>query len=335
MRVGSVGYATDQGLGILLKEFYDHGVVTDVIQVLHKSFVNHSGWYNDDAPVLGGGTTTEDVRRWLKEIDVMFFFETPFAEWILDLCDEVGVKKMIMPMYECTPRKWMNRMDYVINPSLLDQNYYPEGVFVPVPVHSGTEWRERTTAEVFVHNAGNGGLNGRNGTEELLDAIPHVTSPAKFIIRSQRQISHPSIDNPRVKYHYGTVDRSELWAEGDVFVFPEKFNGLSLPAQEAYASGMAICCNDRFPLNTWLEPKYMIPVSSVYQELLLGNNITVSESSPEDIARTIDGIYGADITETSNFGRRFGRELAWPEMKQEYMHHILMCKMGRKASDSK
>ena len=37
-----------------------------------------------------------------------------------------------------------------------------------------------------------------------------------------------------------------------MFVFPEKFNGLSLPLQEARAAGMLVLATDRFPMNTWL-----------------------------------------------------------------------------------
>jgi len=74
-----------------------------------------------------------------------------------------------MPMYECSHRGMVLSCDKIINPSELDQRHYPTGEFIPVPVPRSVKWKLREKAEVFIHNAGNGGLNGRNGTQELID----------------------------------------------------------------------------------------------------------------------------------------------------------------------
>ena len=49
MRIGSIGYATYQGLGILLKDFYDNGIISDVITVNHWLRGNER-WY--DGPIV-------------------------------------------------------------------------------------------------------------------------------------------------------------------------------------------------------------------------------------------------------------------------------------------
>jgi hypothetical protein len=123
------------------------------------------------------------------------------------------------------------------------------------------------------------------------------------------------IDDPRVEYRIGTQDN--IWEEGDVFVFPEKFNGLSLPLQEAFASGMAVIAGDRFPINTWLPKDLLIPVKEYKRE-----SIAVPFDSavihPKDIAEMIDKVYNTDITEYSLLGKQFNEQNQWKILKEKY-----------------
>lgn len=184
---------------------------------------------------------------------------------------------------------------------------------IKVPIPSHIKWRLRKKAEVFVHNAGNGGLGGRNGTEELLRAMKYVKSPIKLIVRSQVPIRERK--DPRIEYQIGTFD--DIWAEGDVFIFPEKFNGLSLPIQEAFASGMMVMTTDRFPNNTYLPTEPLIPVHSYLKERTY---VTFDKAkiAPEDIAKSIDSWFGKDISEFSEMGRVFKEEYSWDNLKKRY-----------------
>jgi len=171
---GSIVYATEQGLGYLAKDFYDNGVIDLVLVHKHKSRPTHYDWYPNRAA---------SVEELLDKCDTLLFFETPMYTDIIKKAKERGIKTIIMPMYECTLPKLVDDSDVVINPSLLDQKYYPQGQFIPVPVTQ--KWRQREKARVFVHNAGHGGLGGRNGTDEVLKAMKYVKSPIKLIIRAQ------------------------------------------------------------------------------------------------------------------------------------------------------
>ena len=66
--------------------------------------------------------------------------------------------------------------------------------------------------------------------------------------------------NQKISIERGTRSRGRLFDVGDVFLFPDKFNGLSLPLQEAYASGMAVMSTGRYPASQWLPNDPMIPV---------------------------------------------------------------------------
>jgi hypothetical protein len=174
------------------------------------------------------------------------------------------------------------------------------------------EWKLREKANVFVHNAGNGGLGGRNGTRELLTAMQHVESPIKLIVRSQIPIEN--IKDDRVEIRVGQFD--DIWSEGDVFIFPEKFNGLSLPLQEAYASGMLVMASDRFPSNTYLPTEPLIKVSD-YKIENISVEFNMAIINPKDIAEKIDGWYNKNIKDYSLMGLEYNKQISWSNQKEK------------------
>lgn len=302
-KVGSIVLATEQGLGYLAKDFYDNGVIDVVYIHPHSSRKSHPEWYKNKV---------NSIEELLDQCESLIFFETPFEWKVIVRAREKGVKTVFMPMYECTRYPLPYQPDLVISPSLLDQQYYPDSQFIKVPVN--VKWRLRTEAKVFVHNAGNGGLGGRNGTRELLEAMRYVISPIKLIVRSQIPITEYT--DPRIFYEYN-VDRKDLWNEGDVFIFPEKFNGLSLPLQEAYASGMLVMCGDRFPVNTWLPNEPLIPVDH-YTKEKIAVEFDCAQFDPKTIASKIDEWYNLDITQFSLDGRDWAKNNSWIKQKEIY-----------------
>lgn len=310
---GAVVLATDQGLGYMAKDFYDHGVIDKVFIHPHSSRKNHREWYRkeDILPSLGA----------LMECDSIVFFENPFYWNLIPMAREHGVKTVLIPMYECTPYPLFYEPDVVLSPSALDKQYYPNSIQVTIPVD--VPWLKRTRARTFVHNAGNGGLGGRNGTKEVLEAMRYVKSPIKLIVRSQVALEAPP--DPRIEVSVGTVPKSELWASGDVFLFPEKFNGLSLPIQEAFASGMGVMCGERFPMTEWLPKDLMIPVDH-YTKERIATVFDCAHFDPKTIAETIDRWYDKDITKFSTAGKKWGAKNSWQNLGP---HLTKLCGVNR------
>jgi glycosyltransferase involved in cell wall biosynthesis len=296
---GAIVFATKQGLGILAKSFYDNGVIDKVFVWKHSSRENHCEWYPN---------RVEKVDD-LLDCDKLIFFETCFDWKIIPKARAKGIKTILVPMYECTPNPLPYQPDVIISPSLLDQKYYPNSRFLRIPVD--VKWKQRDRALVFVHNAGNGGLGGRNGTRELLDAMKYVKSPIRMIVRSQVPITE--YNDPRIEYRIG--DCQDLWSEGDVFVFPEKFNGLSLPIQEALASGMAVITTDRFPNDTYLSKDLLIPVKQFKKERI-AVEFDSAVIDPVDIASVIDKVYNTDIISYSLLGKTFNEQNSWTQLKE-------------------
>lgn len=327
MKIGSLVYATTQGLGILAKAFYDNHVLTDVMIVRHGSRPTHPEWFPHSTQITDLRRQVDDMKSFCRQMDVMLFFETPFVWELIPFCRERGIKTVIIPMYECMPRQLPYQPDFFINPSLLDQQYFPDrSMFIPVPVRA--EWRQRATATTFVHNAGHGGLKGRNGTSELIEAWHYIKSPAKLILRAQTTDyeirSVTSLAGHELDYRHGTWGPEEIYREGDVFIFPEKFNGLSLPLQEAFASGMLVMCGNRFPMNCWLPRDPLITVKEYRRNCVSPRCLEFDEAvfDPQTIAATIDAWYGRDISLYSQAGALWAEDNSWVNLKPRYMEFL-------------
>ena len=336
MRIGTLGYAVEQGLGILVKSFVDHGLVTDILVVDHYSRPLQRDWYpGAEITPMNPSFNRELAQDFCSRMDLMLFFETPFEWDLIPFCRQAGIPTVLMPMYECMPAKLPREPDWFICPSALDQRYYPErSTLIPVPVE--VPWSLRETATTFVHNAGNLGLRCRNGTPELAQAMLHVESPIKLILRSQCGsmnnilAENPHLqEDPRVSLHIGSLPYDQLWREGDVFVFPEKFNGLSLPLQEARAAGMLVMSTDRFPMNTWLPQEPMIQPSGS-ERARVGRTPWFDESiiDPRVVAKTIDEWYGRDISSYSKSGRYWAEEMSWDSLMPQYLELFENLEVG-------
>lgn len=296
--IGSIVFATEQGLGYLAKSFHDHGLLDKVLIHPHSSRTSHPEWFKEQKPF-----SKENFDWLLKDLKVLLIFETAFHWPIVTEARKRGIKTVLIPMYECTPD--VKDFDLILSPSALDKKYFPDSIQITIPTEE--PWKLREKALTFVHNSGNGGIGGRNGTQELIEAMKYVKSPIKLIMRAQEKTFTSS--DPRITFE-GPVSRDKLYSEGDVFIFPEKFNGLSLPIQEACASGMAIMCGARFPMTEWLSNELMIPIKG-YKTEMIARNIEVAVYDPKDIAETIDKWYGKDIELFSLRGRKWARENNW------------------------
>jgi hypothetical protein len=333
MNVGSVVWATQSGLGILAKAFYDHGVVNRTLVIQHPHYETHWNWY----PQQDNRYLPHEVNKFLDGLDVLLLFETAIQWNVAKLAQLKGIPIVLMPMYEWTPPNLPVIIDKYLCPSLLDLRYYRDkpsrlgAQFIPVPVDK--PWRLRSKATHFVHNAGHGGTGFRNGTPELLQALQYAKSPFKLTVRGQPGIVGPKQAkaaegriqalfkqakfDPRVEYKLGDFAYDTMFNEGDVFIFPEKFNGLSLPLQEAYASGMLVMASHRFPSNTWLPTDPLIPVER-YNKVQVAIQVEEASVDPKEIANCIDTWYGRDIEEFSIKGKQWAEANSWEVLKPRY-----------------
>lgn len=311
MTVGSIVYATKSGLGILAKTLYDYNIINKVHICEHNKFESNFEWYKKEDVFI----SKEEL---LKNIDTLFILEAPLPDpfdWsIVEKAKDSNKNVVLMPMYESTPRSHLVFIDKILCPSKLDLEYYEDynSCVVDVPCHQHIRWQQRKQAKVFIHNAGHGGIFSRNGTEEIIKSLQYIKSNnIEIIIRIQPDADIDllnlidKVNDKRVKIEKRHVPFEELWCYGDVFLFPEKFNGLSLPLQEAFSSGMLVMAGDRFPINSWLPKDPLIEVSGYFKTYLpwIGIKIDNAIIEPENIAKHIDKFAYRDITKYSELGK--------------------------------
>ena len=311
MIIGSICYAAYTGLGIECKAFYDHGIIQEMLVIPHSHYPTED-WYPN---------ACKTVDELIDKCDIIIAFETFFDWQIIKKAREKGKRTVLVTHYECTPNPPYYWPDALIAPSDIDYATYKE-VGLPmarINIPVDMEWTERKEAKVFVHNAGHGGLLGRNSTLEVLHAMEYVKSPIKLIVRAQN--GGLSSDDPRVEIVNGSVPYEDLWKEGDVFLLPEKFGGSFLPMQEAYASGLAVMASDRYPTSAWLPTELLIPVTG-YEKRRIGMQFDSAILSPRMIAQRIDEWYGKDISKYSKMGKKWAKENSWENLTPKYMEFI-------------
>lgn len=309
MSKGIVCYATEQGLGRQAKSFFDNDLVQEVFVFPHASYKNQYDWYPNRCK------TYDEL---LSKVTEVWFLETPF-DWNFVLeARKRGIKTVLFLMYECSRLPYYP--DVLVGGSIMEKIHFEgegrEVKVINVPAPKEISWKLRQNARVFVHNAGHGGLGGRNGTTQLIEAIKHVKSPIKLIIRTQNPTF--KCDDPRVEIRTGDFEYSTLFDEGDVFIYPDKFGGSCLPVQEAHSAGMMCMVSDRLPHNTWLPKAPLIPIRGYKKEKIAEKEFDSAIVDPLDIALCIDKWYDKDITEFSFAGKQWAEDNSWEKLKPIY-----------------
>lgn len=270
--------------------------------------------------------TLEEIDLFLKDIDVVIAFETPYNWNLFSKAKEKGVKTVLIPMYEWTDEKSPIDPDLYLCPSMMERDiykYYPaKSEYFQNPIDRKVfKFKQREKANVFVFNNGHGGTKGRNGLIELLKAIPLVKSDVKFIINSQIPI--PEIQDPRVKINVGNFKiRTELLEEGDVLVFPRMFGALSLPTWEALSCGMPVLSTDIYPFNEMLPKEWFFKPERIekFQTSPLNRVIDASIVNPQAIADKIDEWANKDITAESQKANEIAEQFNWEKQKDNLLN---------------
>jgi len=321
LKIGLVARCDVGGLGRLSYDFWKN------IHEISKELIVLSGRF--DNPMLYpkgvicsmGRPTLEEIDEFLQDINLVLIMETPYNWNVVSEAKKRGIKTVIMPNYEWSEPKSMVEPDLYLCPSKLDYDTYKEPKkFLPIPVNRDDfPFKLRTKAETFVFNNGGGGTGGRNGYEELKKVIPLVKSDVKFLIRSQVIVD--PINDPRVTMEVMNKKPEALYSEGDVFLFPHKFDGLSLPIQEALSSGMPVLSTNFYPHNDYMPKEWFFEPKKwqfgrVCPECRV---IEMAELDPIKIAKKIDEWAHKDITEDSKKAGEIAKGFDWKVLHDKYI----------------
>lgn len=271
MRLGLVARADDTGLGVQSWEFFramqpERTLLIEMGHGAHRQFETHYERYPGAtrATFAGGRLPEHDTRRWLKGLDVVFAAETFYDPDFYDWAEAAGVATVVQANPELlrpldvlpqNPTAWWA-------PTSWRLKRMPEGtrvVSVPVADDRFTfRIPERQGPLRVLHVEGHRALADRNGTNLVNAALRRTVGPMKVTMRTQeRRATLPAQRRSRPGLAVtvetgGLANYWDLYAGHDALVLPRRYGGLSLVAQEAMASGLAVVMTNTEPqASTW------------------------------------------------------------------------------------
>lgn len=112
-----------------------------------------------------------------------------------------------------------------------------------------------------------------------------------------------------------------------MLLHPHRWDGLSLPIQEALAAGMPVMTTRYWPfcdadgdLQGWLpqsSQQMSIAVTSTTRQRIC-RAIDAQETTPQAIAAAVDAWYDADISSASDDARAYAQRHSWRRLLPDY-----------------
>ena len=320
MRIGLIARDNNRGLGIQSFEFYQHikpykTLIIDIDGEGEKKCPER--YSGDKVRRVNNNRIDKEIEWFLDGVDLIFTIETFYSNEILKEARKRKIKTCIQGNWE-----WYSgeKVDLYLAPSLWNYKIIPEPKeYLPCPVNRKVSPFElKKKAKVFFHNAGNGvAAYGRNGTDLVLKAIPLVKSKVKFIIKSQRPLE--KINDSRIEWRI--KDYKNYWegVEGDVYLYPRRYGGLSLQLNEAMSRGLVPIMIRTNPVNGFL-PKELLIKPRTAKKILIFQWIYRYDISPQDLADKIDEIANKDISKYSEYSNHIAENWSWKRLLPKYLN---------------
>jgi len=326
------------GLGNLSEAFYKH-LKPDKYIVIEYDGALSCGRFDTSpnrASAIVHGTLadlkhkiTDDMMiQFLRGLDALLCFETPYNWRMFDIARELGVRTYLMIMYEWTINPIPSKPDVILVP----QNWYQPEIeamgrethFIPLPVDRDVyKFQKRSTATTFLCNLGRykKSTMDRDGASLVLKAIPLVKNKdAKFILRTSQSWPYRIVSgmDPRIEVDCNPKkDAADNYKHGDVLLIPRQHEAMSMPCQEALSCGIPILTTGLNPHAAGFPQSWLIPHTDE-RPLKLNRMIKRVTVTPEDIAAKIDQWAGRDISADSERADFLAEKISWPNQIDQY-----------------
>lgn len=338
MTIGIISYAVPSGLGQMAREIRTHLDVPHQLVIANHDFSpainlqwaegqHINGWRPDGRHKWD--VQAPDLEYWIKEnkITTVISVESSFGDSTFKWCRDLGCKVVLIVMWEFynlhDPR--LRNVDLYACPSFRCFAEIPmdNKKYIPWPVSTtDLPFIERSgPAKLFVHNAGTGGMYGRKGTRAAMLGFAQAAKENKtieLIVRCQMPITNivPEWEAivtgcNRIKIDYGSKPTvAELYATGDVLLYPALLDGHALVPLESMCSGMPVIVTDAAPINE-LWPT-VNPLAARVERTepgeLLNPHAMRNHVSIDDLAEKILMCAAMDLSEISRMGRKVVEE---------------------------
>lgn len=339
-KLGALVRGVNTGLGNLAWEFYEHFdmkvlIVENPGLTMHPERFNQTKYYREE------DITNEILENFLSDIDILLIFQNPLIRRVIPMAKEKGKKICWITMYECMPAtsKYYQYSDIFICPSELDYREFSfdNKVLLSIPVnHNKIVYKERSIAQKFLHIVGWPSAIQRNGTLEVLKAVPFVKGSFKLTLNIQDFYDFKVELDLRVVVQVQDITNYwEVFGNHDVLVFPITYGAISMPIMEALASGMPVIGPNLFPFNTYLDEKFLIEPNKIWhddqrtsltleadqvEEEYSNRSILKILISPQKIADKISEVLNTDLIQSSRMSYDISRQFAWDTLGPRYAY---------------
>ena len=306
MRLGIIARSDNTGLGNQTRELVNMLNPDKILLIDSTSFnknKQHPEWYDGyNCIKTKGFPTTDQIKSFLNDIDVVFSCETFYDQNFIKFADKRNVKTILQYNYEL--------FGHLSNPNLL----------LPTVLLSPSVWQIEHIKEMFgnqtkvlhlppptneklfskvkennlskshnriLHIAGKRASKDRNGTETVIDMLKYSQKDYELVIKSQTEIE-TNIKDSRLKIEIGNPEnREEMYDGFDAVVLPRRYAGLCLPMNEALLSALPVFMTNISPNNSILPPDWLVKSDSI-GTIRTKVRLELFEADPRVLAKTID-----------------------------------------------
>lgn len=328
MRLGLVGWASDTGVGMELRDALRYLPVTATFYLDHPGKPPSADF---TGKTMGSSDLVQKMVEFIDthKIDTILSWETPGSWEFPAIWKAKGIRWFCVVHYDWFAPKqlaaWKTAriiVPFDVAHIELRMLYGLESTVLHVPVDlERLPFRERRKAERFVTVYGHGGPGDRRSIVQISEAWKLLGQDAPpLLVLAQKPIKELESVPRNVTVNVGNLSRaSELYAHAEVAVLPSKYEGVGLSLIEAQGCGLPVITTDMEPMNS-IAPEYLVKGESGDLEIMEGHRVPTYTPHALAIAARVKELLHQEISDPSRRARfRVQEEYSWAVLKDRWI----------------
>lgn len=314
-KIGIIGYLCNTGIGSLVDD--------------HKKFLPIDSHYVIPHSKHGVDLSKKDGRcvfanqipleQWLSSLRALVLVEyPPKGLELLRLCKKHHVKTICLVDIDWfNPKEaWCSLVDWFVCPNqhtftTLSTNGFKNARLIPCSIDTDYfPFTLRRTCSSFLFNNGWGGFRQRKG----FDLVQQVFNQVDYPLHVNSQLKIEDWVRPSIQVHVGNLPtRKELYAKGDIYLAPTRWEGWGLHIAEAMACGLPALVTSGLPMCEYVQTtRYHISILSVKKMNESRFSAMAYAPDPVHFLKQVKDLYGKNISLDSEQAReRIEKYYSW------------------------
>lgn len=326
--LGILSYKNNSGIGNIAHNFEQYLGVEHFFVVKFPDKPLRTDWLNG-TEYIGTQplyqTSNEEIRDWFRQskIDKLLIIETPFNWKLFDIAQEFGIEVFALVHWECfDPRKQWHKAKGLISNTKYGVEFikglgFENIQYIPYPVDvECLKFRQKFRVEKFLYVYGYGGVWDRKN----LGAVIEIQKRLHFPLVIKTQVPLNVVEGNGIEVRQGDIGLyQDLYIEGDILLYPTKFEGLGLVILEAMACGLPVITTDAPPMNEYIKEQGLLVFVKEQISCRIYTEFQGNLIDSNDFEDKIKKIWDSDISELSYLMRqRIEKEFSWEAIGARY-----------------